>query len=128
MLTDEGKEVYGYWCQKAVSRYSGMEWTVWFTPEIPSDGGLWKFTGLPGLILEASDDKGEYIFSMRSVRQIDEPILWYKIREKVMKRENFRKMEKNLHDNPILFSKDGTGYKLIINKSRNIVEDCIYVR
>lgn len=57
---------------------------------------------------------------MRSVRQIDEPILWYKIREKVMKRENFRKMEKNLHDNPILFSKDGTGYKLIINKSRNI--------
>lgn len=74
VLSMERKDIEGYMCQKAVTRYAGREWTVWFTPEIPVDCGLWKFSGLPGLILEACDDVREYIFTASSIEQKEEPI------------------------------------------------------
>jgi len=68
-LEPEQKEILGYSCNKAVASYKGRIWTVWFTGEIPIDSGPWLLSGLPGLILEASDTEGHYSFSAMSIEK-----------------------------------------------------------
>lgn len=61
------KKIGKFLCRKATTNFRGRTFTVWFTPEIPISDGPWKFWGLPGLILEAKDDKGEYSFTVESI-------------------------------------------------------------
>ncbi|MDE5844991.1 MAG: GLPGLI family protein [Muribaculaceae bacterium] len=68
-ITDETKEIIGYQCFKAIADYRGRKWTAWFTPEIPIQDGPWKLCGLPGLILEAEDNHGEYHFLANGLKQ-----------------------------------------------------------
>ena len=67
--SDESKEVIGYQCFRAVTDYRGRKWTAWFAPEIPIQEGPWKLCGLPGLILEAYDNNGEYHFEADGLTQ-----------------------------------------------------------
>lgn len=68
-ITDETKDIIGYQCFKATTDYRGRRWTAWFTPEIPVQDGPWKLCGLPGLILEASDNHDEYHFVANGLKQ-----------------------------------------------------------
>lgn len=52
----------GLKCQKATTQFRGRNWIAWFAPEIPSQAGPWKLNGLPGLIVDAYDDKNEILF------------------------------------------------------------------
>lgn len=52
-LTDSTKSILGMTCYMATCSFRGRDYTVWFTPDIPVMAGPWKFSGLPGLILEA---------------------------------------------------------------------------
>lgn len=54
-IADSTKNILGYDCVMATAHYHGRDWTAWFTPDIPLPEGPWKLTGLPGLILEASE-------------------------------------------------------------------------
>ncbi len=58
------EERSGYKCHKATALYLGREWTVWYTPEIPSSAGPWKLWGLPGLIVAAEEAGGKFSFEM----------------------------------------------------------------
>ena len=66
-ITNESKTIHGYQCRKAITSFRGREWTAWYTVEIPVAEGPWKFSGLPGLILEASDAKQHYSFSCTGI-------------------------------------------------------------
>ncbi|MDE5713803.1 MAG: GLPGLI family protein [Muribaculaceae bacterium] len=68
-ISDESKEIIGYQCFKATADYRGRRWTAWFTPEIPVQDGPWKLCGLPGLILEASDNHREFHFIANGLMQ-----------------------------------------------------------
>ena len=46
----------------AVSDFRGRRWTAWFAPDISISDGPWKFSGLPGLIMEAYDTENHYRF------------------------------------------------------------------
>lgn len=46
-------------CQKARTTFRGRTYFAWFTSEIPTNFGPWKFHGLPGLILKITDVEGE---------------------------------------------------------------------
>lgn len=61
-VKEESKEILGYQCFLAETKYHGRDWKVWFTPEIPLADGPWKFNGLPGLILEADSENGAHNF------------------------------------------------------------------
>lgn len=52
---DTNKTILGYKCVKASTKFRGSEIVAYFTPEIPSNFGPWKFYDLPGLILEVID-------------------------------------------------------------------------
>lgn len=58
-LQKDEKNIGNFKCQKATADFRGRHYTAWFTQEIPVNLGPWKFNGLPGLILEIRDDKGE---------------------------------------------------------------------
>lgn len=68
-LTTETKTISGYKCYKAtytyIQKWKGREfpWEVvaWYTPEIPLQYGPIRYSGLPGLILELSEDNRGFI-------------------------------------------------------------------
>lgn len=55
LIDNETKTIGGYSCVKATTTFRGVQWVVWFAPEIPLPYGPWKLYGLPGLILEATE-------------------------------------------------------------------------
>lgn len=75
IISDSTKNILGYECILAETDYHGRHWTVWFTPEIPITDGPWKFQGLPGLILEASEPTGQHTFSATGIENSNQEIL-----------------------------------------------------
>lgn len=95
VLQDGMLTVCGYVCNKAVASFGGREWTVWYAPEITISDGPWKFYGLPGLILKASDSTGTHVFEAIVIRKsnhsiyLDKNITQLKIgRDKFIKNKN----------------------------------------
>lgn len=70
---DETREVMGYDCRKATTRWRGRDWTAWYS-DIPVSAGPWKFNGLPGLILRLEDSKGEHMFEAVDLKDHVYPI------------------------------------------------------
>ncbi len=108
----ENKEIEGYSCNKATTTFAGREWVVWYTPSIPVDGGLWKFNGLPGLILEAYDTTGEHRFVAIGIEKSVEDIIRYTVPTKKLSREAFFKAERKTYAHPLdaMFASLGQNY------------------
>lgn len=68
-ISDEKRNLMGYTVRKATTTFGGRQWTAWFTAEIPISDGPYKFHGLPGLILEVSDDTNTHTFSIVSIQK-----------------------------------------------------------
>lgn len=60
----------GIHAQKATATYKGRNWIAWFAPELPFTSGPWKLNGLPGLIVEAYDDKKEVQFKFAGLEKV----------------------------------------------------------
>ena len=73
-LTGDAEQVGDYQCQKAVTSFGGREWTAWFCPDIPVDGGPYKFRGLPGLILKVEDSEKHFSWTMTGIEKGSWPI------------------------------------------------------
>jgi len=61
----------GIKCQKATATFKGRNWIAWFAPELPFQSGPWKLSGLPGLIIEAYDDKKDVQFLFAGIQKVD---------------------------------------------------------
>ena len=84
-ITDSTAIIGGYECLLAISDYRGRRWFAWFAPDIPISEGPWKLCGLPGLILEACDDKNHYQYTI--VTLIPNPgrsVEYFNYRDRVM--------------------------------------------
>ncbi len=60
----------GVKCQKATTYFKGRNWIAWFAPELPFQSGPWKLNGLPGLIIEAHDEKNEVKFQFAGIDKV----------------------------------------------------------
>lgn len=66
-LIPEKKTIGNYTCLKAVGKFKGREYTVWYTTEIPNVFGPWKLHGTPGTIVQAYDAENFIRFSLKKV-------------------------------------------------------------
>ncbi|SHF46036.1 GLPGLI family protein [Chryseobacterium vrystaatense] len=63
-LMNETKVINTISCKKAEVNFKGRNWTAWYSTEIPFPYGPYKFSGLPGLIVKITDEKGDYNFEL----------------------------------------------------------------
>ena len=63
IIQPEKQEIAGYKVQKATANFLGRNWIAWFTGDIQIQDGPYKFAGLPGLILQIEDTKGDHVFN-----------------------------------------------------------------
>ena len=112
VLSGQTRTLEGYTCQRAVCRYAGREWAVWFTTAVPVDCGLWKFNGLPGLILEARDLRGHYHFRVNTVESHEEEIVRYRTATKKLTRSEYLKRERTLYSAPLFHAQGPDSYFL----------------
>lgn len=61
------KLILGYKCRKARAFYAGRVWIAWYCTDVPIDAGPYKFKGLPGLILQVTDDEELFNFEAISI-------------------------------------------------------------
>ncbi|RZK53500.1 MAG: GLPGLI family protein [Pedobacter sp.] len=66
-ITKDTASFSGINCQKAITNFKGRNWTAWYAVDLPFQSGPWKLNGLPGLIIEAYDDKKEVVFSFAGI-------------------------------------------------------------
>ncbi|MBR5584797.1 MAG: GLPGLI family protein [Alistipes sp.] len=104
--------INGYQCLSATASIAGRMWRVWYTLEIPTKANLWRFTGLPGLVILAEDESGEFKFDCSDMNKVKEPILIYDWDTRKMSKTKWLKIEREMYTNPDnFFNRDG---KLII--------------
>lgn len=106
-IREEKKTIGQFNCQKAVGAYGGRTYTAWFTTEMPFSDGPWMLSGLPGLILEAADQKGEVRFSFKEIQKNTDPDLgtapiWNPGRQVTSK--EYRKLIEAYTKDPVGFS------------------------
>ncbi|WP_233701981.1 GLPGLI family protein [Kaistella palustris] len=58
--------------QEARTHFAGRNWTAWFTTDIAIQDGPYKFSGLPGLIVEISDESGSHKMELKGIKKIPE--------------------------------------------------------
>lgn len=69
-LTKDTANFSGISCQKATARFKGRNWIAWYAPAYPFHTGPWKLNGLPGLIIEAYDEKKEVQFKFAGIEAV----------------------------------------------------------
>lgn len=69
-LTGKQKKILKYQCQEAKFDLNGRKYTVWFTPEVEINFGPLKINGLPGLILELTEETNKVKITLNSFKKI----------------------------------------------------------
>ena len=108
-LVDEEKRIQNYKAKKAKTKAFGRNWTAWYTEKIPVAYGPYKFQGLPGLILELSDDKNNFKFDLVEAKiDTTKYPIYEKANEVNSKRIEFENKIKEFKNNPVkITSKTG---------------------
>lgn len=108
-LVNEKDEICGQECLKATCLFRGREWTAWYCPGIEINGGPWKFSGLPGLILKVEDSEKEHIFEAFQIRKSNKKF-GHRINKDLIKtsRKTFNKLQAGYHKDSRAFSDGNT--------------------
>ncbi|WP_037317293.1 GLPGLI family protein [Salegentibacter sp. Hel_I_6] len=112
-IHSEAKNVSGYKVQKATTNFAGREYVAWFTSEIPISDGPYKFSGLPGLIIEISDTQNYYHFKMTGFHELKKPVAVSieKNRFTLVSKKDFLSVKDN-HDRDLLGALIKAGVKI----------------
>lgn len=77
-ITNDYKKIQNFRCRKAITNFRGRNYIAWFTEELPIQNGPWKFCGLPGLIINVSDDNFFFSYELTGIdlkAKFDEKII-----------------------------------------------------
>lgn len=71
-IQPDKKQIGEFGAQKATVDFAGRSWVAWFTTDVPVQDGPYKFSGLPGLIVEISDETGSHKMELKGIKKIPE--------------------------------------------------------
>ncbi|MDQ8051522.1 MAG: GLPGLI family protein [Pedobacter sp.] len=71
-LSKDTASFSGVKCKKATAHFKGRNWIAWYAEDLPFQSGPWKLNGLPGLIIEAYDEKKEVQFQFAGIDNVKE--------------------------------------------------------
>ncbi|HAO47167.1 MAG TPA: GLPGLI family protein [Ferruginibacter sp.] len=97
----ETKSILGYACKKASGRTSrGTDVVAWYTEEIPVASGPEQFNGLPGMILGIDANKGEIVFTAKTIdKKVDRKNIKAPVKGKKISHSDFIAKQKELMGN-----------------------------
>ncbi len=114
-LTDSVRTILGYECRQAKCSFRGREWTVFYTEEIPVMDGPWKLCGLPGLIMSARDEKGQYVFECVGIKSsTSRPITMYDVSYNETNRKKFYDTLHRYESNPYGYAETVSGIHITV--------------
>jgi GLPGLI family protein len=70
-LESETKKIGNYQCNKAALDFRGRSYIFWYTTEIPTQFGPWKFFGLPGLIIKIESTDKSILFQLTKLEYVE---------------------------------------------------------
>jgi len=73
-FTGNTKEILGFTCQEGTTNYRGRDYTAYFTTQLPFKMAPWKFSGLPGIVLEVTSSDGEISIVAQQIKTSKTPI------------------------------------------------------
>lgn len=121
-ISDSTKQFQHYKLQKATAYWGGRNWIAWFSSEIPISEGPYKFTGLPGLVMEISDVKNNFRYKLISLKRANETLDTKNIVESNLglqpikiTLEKYQKLLLNRYNNPF------SDYKTLEDGSWNLI-------
>lgn len=85
--SDSVKIVLGHQCQMATCNFRGRCWTAWFALDIPISDGPWKFSGLPGLVMEVYDKGHQHHFCINGLQDVVAAPMYFSMYHKDVKFE-----------------------------------------
>lgn len=129
-ISEETKKINRHDCIKATCSFRGRNYTVWFAPDIQTGFGPIKLNGLPGLILEVSDDTIEVVLYAKAINKEEKKIENEPLEIKVIPMLEFKKsivsgLKRGEEYGKILSSQMGRGLKVNfkISKPKSIEMD-----
>jgi GLPGLI family protein len=121
-LINESKNISGYNCKKAITKYGKKNIIAWYTSEIPFQEGPYTFKGLPGLIVSLEDDKQYYTFILKELKQVKKPIIPItNAIETTFEKLNSKRQE--VKNDPAGTFSNLTNYKLTKDQEHRIIEN-----
>lgn len=74
-ISIEKMKIDSFYCTKATAIFRGRIYTAWFDESISLSNGPWKFGGLPGLIIQISDETKTVFWRLQKIQQVNyEPL------------------------------------------------------
>lgn len=110
-ILNDNKVIIDKKCQKARGFFKGRNYTAWFTSEIPTAIGPLKFNGLPGAILEISDDKQDISFIAYKFLTSSNDEISIPQNLEIITKKQLKAVEKAVRDNPSLRNTGGITLK-----------------
>lgn len=125
-VKNEKKKLGDFEVQRAEGEFAGRKYIAWFCTDVPFSNGPWKLSGLPGLILEAQDEKGEVKFIFKEIYKDEETTkLFYSGSEKdvIVANENQLNRLKSAFSNDPLGTISSQGIGNITESNIRFVDD-----
>lgn len=72
IFTDSTKIIGKFQCKLAKKSFRGRNYFVWYTEDIPTNFGPWKFTNLGGLVIEAYDETKSFTMTALKINYIED--------------------------------------------------------
>lgn len=73
-VTPIKKDILGYSCQEAKLSYRGRDYTAFFTTDLNFKASPWKFSGLPGTVLEIKSADGVFEIVANKIQVLNEDV------------------------------------------------------
>lgn len=87
-LTGKNKVISKYNCQEAKLTLNGRKYSIWFTTDFETNFGPYKINGLPGLVVELTEETNKVKITLKSIKKVDDINVFNKYKNYVLSKKS----------------------------------------